>query len=198
MNHASELPPSPPRSRGAMTFALVIIGLFFVGLMGLLYYGVKQSDRAGRDALPSPLIGKPAPAFDLPLLHDPARRVTNADLAGQPYVMNVWGSWCPECRVEHPVLTKFALTKRVRFIGYNLKDEREDALRWLEQFGNPYMMVVADLEGRTAIDWGIYGAPETFLVDGQGVIRWKHVGAIDQAIIDQQLIPALEKIEAGR
>jgi cytochrome c biogenesis protein CcmG/thiol:disulfide interchange protein DsbE len=198
MNNASELPPSPPRSRGAMTFALVIIGLFFVGLMGLLYYGVSQSDRAGRDALPSPLIGKPAPAFDLPLLHDPAKRVTNADLAGQPYVMNVWGSWCPECRVEHPILTKFALTKRVRFIGYNLKDEREDALRWLDQFGNPYMMVVADLEGRTAIDWGIYGAPETFLVDGQGVIRWKHVGAIDQAIIDHQLIPALDKIEAGR
>ncbi|UOV03456.1 DsbE family thiol:disulfide interchange protein [Pseudoxanthomonas sp. F37] len=166
--------------------------------MGLLYYGVKQSDRAGRDALPSPLIGKPAPAFDLPLLHEPNKRVTNADLAGQPYVMNVWGSWCPECRVEHPVLTQFALTKRVRFIGYNLKDERPDALRWLEQFGNPYMMVLADVEGRTAIDWGIYGAPETFLVDGNGVIRWKHVGAIDQAIIDHQLIPALEKIEAGR
>ena len=198
MNNASELPPSPPRSRGAMTFALVIIGLFFVGLMGLLYYGVSQSDRAGRDALPSPLIGKPAPAFELPLLHDPAKRVTNADLAGQPYVMNVWGSWCPECRVEHPILTKFALTKRVRFIGYNLKDEREDALRWLDQFGNPYMMVIADLDGRTAIDWGIYGAPETFLVDGEGVIRWKHVGAIDQSIIDHQLIPALEKIEAGR
>jgi cytochrome c biogenesis protein CcmG, thiol:disulfide interchange protein DsbE len=198
MNNASELPPSPPRSRGALTFALVIIGLFFVGLMGLLYYGVSQSDRAGRDALPSPLIGKPAPAFELPLLHDAAKRVTNADLAGQPYVMNVWGSWCPECRVEHPILTKFALTKRVRFIGYNLKDERPDALRWLEQFGNPYMMVLADVEGRTAIDWGIYGAPETFLVDGNGVIRWKHVGAIDQAIIDHQLIPALEKIEAGR
>ena len=198
MNDASELPPSPPRSRGALTFALVIIGLFFVGLMGLLYYGVKQSDRAGRDALPSPLIGKPAPAFDLPLLHEPGKRVTNADLAGQPYVMNVWGSWCPECRVEHPVFTQFALTKRVRFIGYNLKDERPDALRWLEQFGNPYMMVLADVEGRTAIDWGIYGAPETFLVDGNGVIRWKHVGAIDQAIIDHQLIPTLEKIEAGR
>lgn len=198
MNNASELPPSPPRSRGALAFALIIIGLFFVGLMGLLYYGVKQSDRAGRDALPSPLIGKPAPAFDLPLLHEPNKRVTNADLAGQPYVMNVWGSWCPECRVEHPVLTKFALTKRVRFIGYNLKDERPDALRWLEQFGNPYMMVFADVEGRTAIDWGIYGAPETFLVDGNGVIRWKHVGAIDQAIIDHQLIPTLEKIEAGR
>jgi cytochrome c biogenesis protein CcmG/thiol:disulfide interchange protein DsbE len=198
MSNASELPPSPPRSRGAMTFALIIIGLFFIGLMGLLYYGVKESDRAGRDALPSPLIGKPSPAFDLPLLHEPGKRVTNADLKGQPYVMNVWGSWCPECRVEHPILTKFALTKRVRFIGYNLKDERQDALRWLEQFGNPYMMVIADIEGRAAIDWGIYGAPETFLVDGNGVIRWKHVGAIDQAIIDHQLIPALEKIEAGR
>ena len=198
MNNASELPPSPPRSRGALTFALVIIGLFFVGLMGLLYYGVKQSDRAGRDTLPSTLIGKPAPAFDLPLLHEPTKRVTNADLAGQAYVMNVWGSWCPECRVEHPVLTRFALTKRVRFIGYNLKDERPDALRWLEQFGNPYMMVLADIEGRTAIDWGISGAPETFLVDGQGIVRWKHVGAIDQAIIDHQLIPALEKIETGR
>lgn len=198
MNSTSPQPPSPPRSRGALIFALVIIGLFFVGLMGLLYYGVQQSGRAGRDALPSALIGKPAPAFDLPLLHEPGKRVTSADLAGQPYVMNVWGSWCPECRVEHPVLTKFALTKRVRFIGYNLKDEREEALRWLEQFGNPYMMVLADVEGRTAIDWGISGAPETFLVDGKGIVRWKHVGAIDDTIIARQLIPALEKIEAGR
>jgi cytochrome c biogenesis protein CcmG/thiol:disulfide interchange protein DsbE len=198
MNHASELPPSPPRSRGALTFAVVIIGLFFVGLMGLLYYGVKQSDRPDRESLPSPLIGKPAPAFDLPLLHEPGKRITPADLAGQAYVMNVWGSWCPECRVEHPVLTKFALTKRVRFVGYNLKDERDDALRWLEQFGNPYMLVIADLDGRTAIDWGIYGAPETFLVDGNGIIRWKHVGAIDDTIIAEQLIPALEKIEAGQ
>ena len=195
MNHASELPPSPPRSRGALTFALVIIGLFFIGLMGLLYYGVSQSDRAGRDALPSPLIGKPAPAFELPLLHDPAKRVTNADLAGQPYVMNVWGSWCPECRVEHPILTQFALTKRVRFIGYNLKDEREDALRWLDQFGNPYMMVVADLEGRTAIDWGIYGAPETFLVDGQGIVRWKYTGPLTDEVVATQLMPLVEQLE---
>ena len=198
MNNASELPPSPPRSRGALTFALIIIGLFFVGLMGLLYYGVKQSDRAGRDALPSPLIGKPAPAFDLPLLHEPNKRVTNADLAGQPYVMNVWGSWCPECRVEHPVLTQFALTKRVRFIGYNLKDERPDALRWLEQFGNPYMMVLADVEGRTAIDWGIYGAPETFLVDAAGVVRWKHVGPLTDDIVDDELMPLVRDLEAKR
>ena len=197
MNNASELPPSPPRSRGALTFALVIIGLFFVGLMGLLYYGVSQSDRAGRDALPSPLIGKPAPAFELPLLHDPAKRVTNADLAGQPYVMNVWGSWCPECRVEHPILTTFALTKRVRFIGYNLKDPREDALRWLEQFGNPYWLVIADREGGTAIDWGIYGAPETFLVDADGIVRWKHVGAMSEQVVRQELLPAIAALEAN-
>jgi len=189
--------PRPP-SRGALAFAVIIIGLFFIGLMALLYYGVQQSDRPDRESLPSPLIGKPAPAFDLPLLHDSNRRATNATLAGEPYVMNVWGSWCPECRVEHPVLSRFALTKRVRFVGYNLKDERGDALRWLEQYGNPYMLVVADVEGRTAIDWGIYGAPETFLVDGKGIVRWKHVGAVTDAIIAQQLIPALEKIEAER
>ncbi|MGN6225443.1 DsbE family thiol:disulfide interchange protein [Pseudoxanthomonas sp.] len=197
MNTPSDT-PGQNKSRGALVFAAVIIGLFFVGLMGLLAYGVKQSGRADREALPSPLIGKPAPAFDLPLLHDPATRIDNADLAGAPYVMNVWGSWCPECRVEHPVLTKFALTKRVRFIGYNLKDERGEALRWLEQFGNPYMLVIADEDGRAAIDWGIYGAPETFLVDGKGVVRWKHVGAVTDEIIANELLPALEKAEAQR
>lgn len=196
--NANHMPPAPKSPMGAYVFAAVIIGLFFAGLMALLFYGVKQSDKAGRDALPSPLIGKPAPEFDLPLLHQPGKRLTLGDLRGQPFVMNVWGSWCPECRVEHPVIARFALTKRVRFIGYDLKDEREDALRWLEQYGNPYMMVVVDESGRTAIDWGIYGAPETFLVDGKGIIRWKHVGAVTDEIIQQQLIPALEKAEADQ
>ena len=190
--------PQPPRNTGALVFAAVIIGLFFVGLMALLFYGVKQSDRPNRDALPSPLIGKPAPHFDLPLLHHPDQRLTLADLHGKPFVMNVWGSWCPECRVEHPVIARFAYTKRVRFIGYNLKDEREDALRWLEQYDNPYSDVVADIDGRTAIDWGIYGAPETFLVDGQGIVRWKHVGAITDEIIANELVPLLDKLDAGK
>jgi cytochrome c biogenesis protein CcmG/thiol:disulfide interchange protein DsbE len=198
MNSPAPAPAPGKLPTGAYVFAGVIIALFFLGLMGLLYYGVRQSDRAGRDALPSPLIGKPAPAFDLPLLHQPEKRLTLDELRGQPFVMNVWGSWCPECRVEHPVIARFALTKRVRFIGYNLKDPREDALRWLEQFGNPYMMVVADESGRSAIDWGIYGAPETFLVDDKGIVRWKHVGAVTDEIIAQQLIPALEKIEAAQ
>ncbi|HVI57645.1 MAG TPA: DsbE family thiol:disulfide interchange protein [Luteimonas sp.] len=188
--------PAAPK-RGPR-LAVVVGALCFIGFVALLSYGVLQSGRGDREALPSPLIGKPAPQFSLPLLHEPGRNVSAKDLAGAPYVLNVWGSWCPECRVEHPVLTRFALSKRVRVVGYNLKDEPEDALRWLEQFGNPYMLVLADRDGRAAIDWGIYGAPETFLVDARGIVRWKHVGALDDAVIDGQLVPLLRKLEAGR
>lgn len=191
--------PKPGRTSPApFIFAAIIGALFFIGLMALLFYGIRQSDRPDREVLPSPLIGKTAPAFDLPVLHAPDIRITQADLAGEPYVMNVWGSWCPECRTEHPVIERFATSKRVRFIGYNLKDDRDDALRWLEQYGNPYMVVIADEDGRAAIDWGIYGAPETFLVDADGIIRWKYVGAVTDEIIAEQLIPALEKAEAGQ
>jgi len=170
----------------------------FFALAVLLASGVWMSRKPNRDALPSPLINKPAPAFSLPVLHDPTRTVTLDELKGQPFLLNVWGSWCVECRIEHPVLTRFAETKRVRVIGYNWKDEPADALRWLEQFNNPYWLVIADVEGRAAIEWGIYGAPETFLVDARGVIRWKHVGPLTDAIIASELMPALERIEAVR
>ena len=192
-------PPDSPatqeKSHGALVFAAVIIGLFFIGLVALLYYGVRRSGDSNRDALPSALIGKPAPAFDLPLLHAPGQRLKLSDLRGKPFVLNVWGSWCPECRVEHPVISRFAYTKRVRFVGYNLKDENADARAWLEQFGNPYTDVVVDLDGRAALDWGIYGAPETFLVDAAGIVRWKHVGPVDDAIIRDELVPLLDKLE---
>ena len=163
----------------------------FAALAVLLAAGVWMSRKPDRDALPSPLIGKPAPAFALPVLHEPARTVRLQDLRGQPFLLNVWGSWCVECRVEHPVLTRFAETRRVRVVGYNWKDEPADALRWLEQFGNPYWLVLADVEGRSAIDWGIYGAPETFLVDADGIIRWKHVGPLDDGVIADELEPLL-------
>ncbi|MEJ7746216.1 MAG: DsbE family thiol:disulfide interchange protein [Luteimonas sp.] len=172
--------------------------VIFAALAALLATGVWISRNPDRDALPSPLIGKPAPQFSLPVLHEPGRIVALQDLRGAPFVLNVWGSWCPECRVEHPVLTRFAESKRVRVVGYNLKDERADALRWLEQFGNPFWLVVADIEGKDAIDWGIYGAPETFLVDGNGIIRWKHVGPLSDAIVAKELLPALQKIEGAR
>ena len=176
--------------------AAIAIVVGFLALLGLLLYGVRQSDRADRESLPSPLIGRAAPQFSLPLLHEPGRRVASAVLLGQPYLLNVWGSWCPACRDEHPVLTRFAETKRLRVIGYNWKDEHADALRWLEQFGNPYWMVLVDYEGRHAIDWGIYGAPETYLVDAGGVIRWKHVGPLDDAVVERELLPAIAALEA--
>nr|WP_267473031.1 DsbE family thiol:disulfide interchange protein [Stenotrophomonas rhizophila] len=175
--------------------AIVIGVLFFFGLLGLMVYGVMKSGAPDRDILPSALIGKPAPAFTLPVLHDPGIQVSSSELRGAPYVLNVWGSWCAACREEHPVLTRFAETKRVRVIGYNWKDEPADALRWLEQLGNPFVLVLTDIEGRTAIDWGVTAAPETFLVDASGVVRWKYSGALTQQVIDTRLIPELEKVE---
>jgi cytochrome c biogenesis protein CcmG/thiol:disulfide interchange protein DsbE len=175
--------------------AIVIGVLFFFGLLGLMVYGVMKSGAPDRDILPSALIGKPAPAFDLPVLHDPDIKVSSNELRGAPYVLNVWGSWCAACREEHPILTRFAETKRVRVIGYNWKDEPADALRWLEQLGNPFVLVLTDIEGRTAIDWGVTAAPETFLVDASGVVRWKYSGALSQRVIDTQLLPELDKLE---
>ena len=190
--------PSPGTGPRRGTTTALVIAAVFLALLGLLFYGVLVSDRADREALPSPLIGKPAPEFSLPVLHEPGRLVSSQDLRGQPYLLNVWGSWCPACRVEHPVLTRFAETKRLRVIGYNWKDEHADAMRWLEQFGNPYWLVLVDYDGRKAIDWGIYGAPETFLVDAEGVVRWKHVGPVDDATIANELLPALDAIGVPR
>ena len=168
----------------------------FAALAVLLGAGVWLSRQPNREALPSPLIGKPAPQFSLPVLHEAGRLVTLDELKGAPFVLNVWGSWCVSCRIEHPVLTRFAESKRVRVVGYNWKDERADALRWLDRYGNPFWMVLVDYEGRYAIDWGIYGAPETYLVDAAGIIRWKHVGPLDDAIIRDELLPALAQAEA--
>ena len=184
-----------PASRPLPPIAIVIGVLFFFGLLGLMVYGVMKSGAPDRDILPSALIGKPAPAFELPVLHDPDIKVSSNQLRGAPYVLNVWGSWCAACREEHPILTRFAETKRVRVIGYNWKDEPTDALRWLEQLGNPFVLVLTDIEGRTAIDWGVTAAPETFLVDASGVVRWKYSGALTQRVIDTRLLPELEKLE---
>ena len=170
----------------------------FAALALLLAAGVWLSRQPDRDVLPSTLIGKPAPAFRLPVLHESGRLVSLADLKGAPFVLNVWGSWCPTCRDEHPVLTRFAETRRVRVVGLDWKDERTDALRWLEQFGNPYWLVLTDAEGGTVIDFGVAAAPETFLVDANGIVRWKKSGALTDAMIRDELLPALAQLEAGR
>ena len=187
--------PAPRPSRPLPPVAIVIGVLFFFGLLGLMIYGVMKSGDPQRDVLPSALIDKPAPAFALPVLHDPEMIVHSDDLRGAPYLLNVWGSWCAACREEHAVLTAFAETRRVRVVGYNWKDEKDDALRWLEQFGNPFYVVVADPEGRYALDWGVAGAPETFLVDGQGIVRWKYTGPLTTEVVAGQLVPLVEQLE---
>lgn len=186
------------KPQGLPPVAIVIGALFFIGLVGLMLHGVLRSGDEDRDVLPSALIDKPAPAFTLPVLHDPTVQFGADDLRGAPYLLNVWGSWCAACRDEHPVLTAFAQTKRVRVVGYNWRDEPDDALRWLERYGNPFFVVVADKEGRYALDWGVAGAPETFLVDAQGKVRWKHTGPLTDAIVRERLLPALEQAEQAR
>jgi cytochrome c biogenesis protein CcmG/thiol:disulfide interchange protein DsbE len=161
----------------------------------LLGVGVLMNSGKDTSAIPSPLIGKPAPSFSLPVLGEPSRLITNADLQGEAYLLNVWGSWCPACRDEHPIITELAQSGRLKVIGYDYKDEPGDALRWLEQFGNPYALVIVDQDGRAAFDWGIYGAPESFLVDAQGIVRWKFIGPMTDEVVRNQLLPELEKLK---
>ncbi len=165
--------------------------LVFLALGGLLFAGIQLSKHENPQALPSPLIGKAAPAFALPNLLVSNTVVRNADLAGTPYVLNVWGSWCVNCQEEHSVVSAFAARGIVKVVGYDLKDDSSDAKRWLTQFGNPYALIMADTDGRAAIDWGIYGAPETYFVDAQGIVRWKYIGPLTDDIIATQLLPLL-------
>ena len=185
----------PAKAPGLPVVAVVLGALFFIGLVGLMLYGVVRSGDADRDVLPSALIGKPAPDFTLPVLHNPDFQVSAAELRGAPYLLNVWGSWCYACREEHAVLTAFGETKRMRVVGYNWKDGKEDALRWLEQFGNPFYVVLADPEGRYALDWGVAGAPETFVVDAEGIVRWKYTGPLTDEVVATQLMPLVEQLE---
>jgi cytochrome c biogenesis protein CcmG/thiol:disulfide interchange protein DsbE len=166
--------------------------LAFGVLALLLAVGVRMHAGTDSTAIDSPLIGRPAPDFSLPVLGDPTRRIGNRDLLGEPFLLNVWGSWCPNCQVEHPVVSALARSGKVRIIGYNYKDEPADAQRWLDQLGNPYYANIVDADGRAALDWGIYGAPETFLVDARGIVRWKYVGPLTPEVVAQDILPTLE------
>ncbi|MFW5927166.1 MAG: DsbE family thiol:disulfide interchange protein, partial [Wenzhouxiangella sp.] len=149
---------------------------------GLLIAGLQTTEE--RKKVSSPLIGKPVPQFSLPGLHEPDRMRSNAELEGEPYIINVWGSWCWACRAEHPFIERLGKEAGVPLVGFNWKDEREDALRWLDQFGDAWHFHMVDPDSRAAIDLGVYGAPETFLVDHEGIIRHKHIGPIDQSNYD--------------
>ncbi len=164
-----------------------------IALGALLFWGI------GKDPtrLPSPLVGKPTPAFALPTLADPTVTLTRDELLGQPYLLNVFASWCVTCRQEHPILASYARTNEVRIIGLNWKDTREDATRWLAQFGNPYQTVIVDETGSVGVDLGVYGTPETFLIGPDGVIAFKHVGLLTPEIIDAEIRPRLAAWRAG-
>ena len=169
----------------------------FVLVLALLGFGIWWSQHHDLREVPSPLIGKPAPQFSLPLLSDPAKKIGSADLAGQPYLLNVFASWCFACRDEHPILMREGKRLGVKLVGFNYKDEPADAKRWLAQFGDPYDVIIADLPGDVAIDFGVTGAPETFLVDAQGVIRFKYISPITPEVIATELLPRIAALKAG-
>ena len=161
----------------------------FVVLGVLLAVGLKIADK--KTELPSPLIGKPMPAFSLPLLGEPIMVVESDDLVGKPFLVNFWASWCVTCRVEHPVIEQLARMGAIQIVGMNFRDETEDAQAWLQRYGNPYDLIVHDYDGRTSIDFGVYAAPETFLVDENGVIVFKQLGALTPEIINTEILPRI-------
>lgn len=167
----------------------------FAGLVVLFAFGLNPK----RDihALPSPLIGKQAPSFTLTDVLDPSRPFSNETLKGQVYVLNVWGTWCFACREEHAELLAISQKHVVPIIGLVYMDQRDKAKQWLEQLGNPYQAVAFDTDGRTAINWGVYGAPETFLVDEHGRVIYKFVSPMTQEVWEREFLPRISKARAG-
>lgn len=165
---------------------LIPAGLFVV-LIGFFAVGLNRD----KETIPSPLIGKPAPQFDLPTVEDPSRRVGSQDFTGKMYVLNVWATWCVGCRQEHEALLEIASRGEVPLVGLNWKDDLDLAQRWLRELGNPYVASGFDAEGRVAIDWGVYGAPETFLIDSSGKVLFKHIAPITIEIWERDFVPLI-------
>jgi cytochrome c biogenesis protein CcmG/thiol:disulfide interchange protein DsbE len=173
-----------------MSRFLVPIGFFL--LVALLWAGLYLDPRE----VPSPFIGRPAPQFTLPVLEHPDEVISPADMRGQVWMLNVWATWCVSCRAEHEVLLKLARETSIPIIGLNYKDENAAATRWLQQLGSPYVMNAVDAAGRAGIDWGVYGTPETFVIDKSGVIRHKQTGPVSEQILQQTILPLLKQLQA--
>ena len=171
-----------------LRFVLPLVA--FVALVGLLAVGLSLDPRA----LPSPLIGREAPTFDLPELREPDTRFTSAEMLGKPALFNVWAPWCVPCRQEHPMLADLRRSG-VPIYGLNYKDTRSDALRFLARYGDPYDAIGFDESGMVGIDWGVYATPETFLMDRHGMIRFKHIGMITPEIIEEKILPLYRQLE---
>jgi cytochrome c biogenesis protein CcmG/thiol:disulfide interchange protein DsbE len=170
---------------------LVPLAIFIV-LVAFLYRGLSLDPKR----VPSPLVGKPMPEFSLPRLKDPTATLSNNDLMGKVSILNIWATWCVSCRAEHEVLLLLAKTGKVDIYGLNYKDERDKAQQWLVQLGDPYVANAFDADGRVGIDWGVYGAPETFIMDRRGIIRHKHIGPLTVDSLNNEILPLIAELQA--
>jgi cytochrome c biogenesis protein CcmG/thiol:disulfide interchange protein DsbE len=173
-----------------MKKTLIPLGLFII-LVVFLAIGLTRDP----SEVPSPLIGKPAPAFTAPRLHTPEQQFAAKDMLGKVWLLNVWASWCVACRQEHPVLMEFAKTRTLPVIGLDYKDQAADGLKWLARFGDPYDLSVTDRDGRIGIDFGVYGVPETFLIDKAGMIRYKHIGPVSEESLRDKILPLARELQ---
>ncbi len=165
----------------------------FIALAIFLGIGLTRDPKL----VPSPLIDKPSPAFELSRLYEPEQKFSEKEFLGKVSIFNVWASWCAACRQEHPFLMTLAKENAVTIYGLNYKDTREDAKRWLMQYGgNPYKAIAYDDTGRAGMDWGVYGVPETFLIDKKGIVRYKHVGPLHPQVWQEQILPFIQKLRA--
>jgi cytochrome c biogenesis protein CcmG/thiol:disulfide interchange protein DsbE len=169
-------------------FAIPLV--LFILLVAFLAIGLRHDPHE----VPSPLIDKPAPAFQLAQLRDPTQTFSAADMRGKVWLLNVWASWCITCRDEHPLLLQYARSGALPIYGLNYKDKREAALSWLGELGDPYVLSVSDTDGRVGIDYGVYGAPETYLIDRNGVIRFKQIGPVTPDIWQDKILPLAQKL----
>jgi cytochrome c biogenesis protein CcmG, thiol:disulfide interchange protein DsbE len=167
------------------------LALFFL-LVAFFAVGLFRDPRE----VPSPFIGRAAPAFKLEQLHEAQLAFTPEEMRGKVWLLNVWASWCVACQAEHPLLVQMSKQKLVPIVGLNYKDKREDGMKWLARYGNPYVLSAHDLEGRVGIDYGVYGVPETFVIDKQGVIRYKQIGPITPEALEKKIKPLLAELGA--
>jgi cytochrome c biogenesis protein CcmG/thiol:disulfide interchange protein DsbE len=167
--------------------------LIFAVLAAAFYWGLVNGD----DRLPSALVGKPVPQFDLPPIEGRRDGLSTADLKGQVSLVNVWASWCVPCRVEMPLLNELAARNAVAIFGINYKDDADEAEAFLSELGDPYTRIGADTSGRVAIDWGVYGLPETFVVDANGKIAYKHIGPFNRRSLEEDILPVVRRLQAG-
>ncbi|MBK1684264.1 DsbE family thiol:disulfide interchange protein [Rhodoferax fermentans] len=173
-----------------MKKAYIPLGIFVV-LLAFLGIGLTLDPRE----IPSPLIGKPAPEFSAPVLDNPALQITKQDMLGKVWLLNTWASWCVACREEHPLLMEYAKTKTIPIVGLDYKDKDQDGQKWLARFGNPYDVVIADRDGRIGINFGVYGVPESFLIDKAGVIRYKQIGPFTPDALQNKLLPLIRELQ---